>query len=261
MSGRPRPAHTRRAELSQHFLLPAAAARLVQATSITPTDLVIEIGPGRGALTRHLCKRAHHVVGIEIDTYLARQLDNGNTANLQVINADFLTCTLPDSDYIAIGNVPYARASDMLRKLVDAERAPRDIYVVLQREHAHRLCGLPYVRESLWSLRLKPRWHVEILDRLTRQEFSPPPAVESVFLHLGHRERSLIPARDLPLFQQLVSQTLEINAPLAKALRQHLSRSQIQRLAQDLRFDAADQPNALMFEQWLGIFRFLRRGR
>ncbi len=122
------------------------------------------------------------------------------------------------------------------------------------------MCGSPYAKETLWSLRLKPFWHLEIVDRLKKAEFDPPPAVDSVFLHLSHRGRAIIGPHETPAYLDLLEDTFKRNGPLAQSLKSRLSKVQLRRLAADLCFNVNDMPADLMFEQWLGIYRFLGSG-
>ncbi len=142
----------------------------------------MEIGSGRGALTLPLSRVAQRVIAVEIDTTLIANLRSQFDDRIELVRGDFLQTPLPSAPYKVFGNVPFSRTTDIVSKLVRAPNPPRDAWQVVQREAAHRFCGPPYVRESLWSLRLKPAWHVEIVDRLRRVDFDPPPSVESVLL-------------------------------------------------------------------------------
>ena len=117
MSGRRRPTRQRRAELSQHFLRDASAARLVRATSITHTDLVVEIGPGRGALTKPLAKQAGAVLAVELDRYLAAKLAASSSDTVEVVAADFLDFDLPTQAYSVVANIPFSKSTEIVRKL------------------------------------------------------------------------------------------------------------------------------------------------
>ena len=193
---------------------------------------------------------------MELDRHLAAGLRRRQGANLQVISADFLAFDLPAEPYSVIGNVPFARTTEIIRKLSGDARPPRDAWLVVQRELANRMCGLPYGKETLWSLRLKPVWHLEIVARLKKAEFDPPPSVESVFLHMSHRGRAIIHRHEMQAYIDLIEDAFNRNMPLAKTLRSKLSKIQLRRLATDLRFSVDDMPANLTFEQWLGVFRF-----
>ena len=261
MSGRQRPTRTRRADLSQHFLRKARATRLIQATSISDSDFVIEIGAGRGALTEPLLRKAGRLLAIELDQYLAQKLSADFGGQVEILAADFLTIRLPEDLYKIVGNVPYSITTQIIRKLVEAPNPPTDGWLIVQRELAYRFCGRPYTSESLWSLRLKPYWHIEILDRLRRNDFDPPPSVDSVLLWLSHRGRPLLVGSESALYLEVIESAYRKGTTLKHAIRPWLSKIQIRRLASDLNFDLDEKPSALQFEQWLGIVRFIRNNR
>lgn len=255
MSGRKHRARRRRPELSQHFLRDLSASRLVHATSIQPSDLVIEIGAGRGALTRYLIKHAASVVAVEVDPCLVEKLRQNYGEKAKVVETDFLTMELPSQAYSVIGNIPYAKSTEIVRKLSGASNPPRDVWLVVQRELANRMCGHPYGKETLWSLRLKPHWHVEIIARLKRNDFSPPPSVDSVFMQMSHRGRPILHTRQYQRYMDLIETVFRSNSTILRVLRPKLGKLQIRRLASELRFSLDNMPSDLTFEQWLGIFR------
>ncbi len=253
----------RRADLAQHFLRRGAlASRLVAQSSITRRDCVVEIGAGRGALTRELGKTGARVLAIEIDTLLCGRLreEFRDRENVDVIEGDFLRQPAPGTPYKIFGNAPFHRTAEIVRRIDGANPPPEDAYLILQREPAERLAGRPYQPESVQSLLLKPRWHVEVAERLRRTDFDPPPSVDCVLLWMARRPRSLIERRDERAYADLVSRAFGCGAARVKdALRARLTRTQIGRLGRDLRFDPGAPPSALTFEQWLGLFRFATR--
>lgn len=254
MSGQPRRG-SRRAELGQHFLRGGAlAADLVARASIGPSDLVIEIGAGRGALTRPLAARAGRLRAVEIDPSLAGVLraEFADAPRVEIVQRDFFDVPLPREPYAVVGNVPYALTARIVRRLVDAEPPPRDAYLVVQREAAERFAGGPYAPETLRSLLLKPRWHVEIAHRLRRTDFDPPPRVDSVLLWLAHRARPLVADAERAAYEAFVTWALGGGATV---LRRAFTAAQFARLVRDLRLDANAPPSALSFDQWLGLFR------
>ncbi len=260
MSGRSRSTRRRRADLSQHFLLDDSAARLVRETSIGGSDLVVEIGAGRGALTRPVSDRAGRVIAVEIDPFLVAKLRRDFRGRAEIVAADFLEYELPRGEYSLIGNIPYALSTDIVRKVTSASNPPTDAWLVVQREFAERLCGQPFAKESLWSLKLKPLWHLEIIDRVPSREFSPPPSVESAFLHLRWRERPIVRGEEIAGYHRLLEAGFK-QQPLGRSLKPLLSKVQLRRVASDYRFSMHDAPGDLMFPQWLGILRFLQRNR
>ena len=251
----------RRAILSQHFLRSGAlAASLVEQSSVSKNDLVVEIGPGRGVLTRELTGRCRRLIAIEIDERLVYGLsvEFREVRNLVLVHDDFFRFQLPDSLYKVFANLPYSQTAAIIRHLVDALTPPEEAYVVVQREAADRFAGGPYASETLPSLLLKPWWHVEITRRLRRSDFEPPPAVDSVLLWLARRPRPLINQSQRLLYRDFVASSFgRHGGTIRQCLRTVFTRHQIGHLARDLRFSPGASPSLLTFDQWLGLYRFL----
>ena len=136
----------RRAELSQHFLRSRAlAASLVAQSSISRDDFVVEIGPGRGTLTRELARRCRRLLAVEIDERLYQGLRASfqEATHVVLVHDDFLRLPLPNVAYKVFANVPYNRTAAVVRCLVDADVPPVDAYLVLKREAAERFAGGP----------------------------------------------------------------------------------------------------------------------
>jgi len=228
-------------------------------TSISKADFVVEIGAGRGALTKPLARRAGRLMAIELDAYLATRLQRDLRGVAEVVAADILEFDLPAFPYCVVGNIPFGRSTAIVRKLTDAACPPLDAWLVVQQELAMRLCGVPFERESLASLRLKPFWHLELVDRIKRVEFDPPPSVDAALLRISQRGRPIITPHEAPRYLEFIRTAFGAGATIVQALRPRLNNHQLRRLAADLRFSFDAAPADLLFEQWLGIFRFVHR--
>ena len=259
MSGRGHRA-PRRAELSQHFLRGRAlAASLVAQTNISSNDLVVEIGPGRGVLTRELAERCHRLVAIELDEQLHTALKEslGDDRRIELVHGDFLRRPLPDTPYKVFGSIPYGRTAEIVRKVVGARVPPDDAYMIVQREAAERFAGSPFAPETLPSLLIKPWWQAEITRRLRRTDFDPPPTVDSVVLWLARRSRPLIEESQGAAYRGFIELAFGRRGnSLRRCLRGLLTPAQIGRLADDLGFDPQSPPSELSFDRWLALFRF-----
>ncbi len=260
MSGR-RYRARRRAELSQHFLRGRAlAASIVAQSSITEDELVIEVGPGHGTLTRELLRRCGKLVTVEIDPILHRGLQEslGHRSDLTQVCGDFLQYDLPSVQYKVVANIPFNSTAAIVRRLVKAQRPPVDAYLVLQREAAEKFAGFPCAPESTSSLLLKPWWHIEIVRRFKRTDFRPEPAVDTVLLWLARRQRPLLEDAEVETYRDfLVAAFGRTGQTIEQCLDGIFTRRQISRLSSDLRFVPTSRPSDLSFEQWLGLFRFL----
>lgn len=260
-----RPGAKKRPRFSQHFLRsPALAASLAAQAPISRSDLVVEIGAGQGILTAPLAERCRKVLAVELDRRLCAHLRNrfGEASGVEVINADFLRFDLPEAPYKVVGNIPFDRTSEIVRRLTTGKRQPTDTFLVLQREAAMRFGGSPYASETLPSLLLKPWWHAEIVRQLPRADFDPAPRVDAAVLWLARRARPLVHARRARDYRRFVSGCFERSGgTTSQCLKSTFSKKEVRRLGLDLGFDPGGRPSTLRFEQWLGLFRFLELRR
>ena len=199
MTKPPISAHRPRKRFGQHFLEPAWATKLVRTIAPGPGDAFIEIGPGRGAITRELAAASRKVVAFEIDRDLAASLEQAKPENLTVVEGDFLDITaeslrsvFPAGDLAGAirvaGNLPYNVASPILFMLLDlfADGVPlSDAYLMLQREVAGRLIGRPGTREyGVLTVLIGHSAGVEKVLSLPPGAFRPPPKVHSAVVRL-----------------------------------------------------------------------------
>lgn len=197
----------------QHFLEPAWVTRLLNRVDPQPDETFLEIGPGRGALTRPLAARVHRLICVEIDRHLAAALRASVPAHVEVVEADVLTVDLRallgprTAPARAIGNLPYNVASPILFMLLaaaDEGRTLRDATLMLQKEVAERLAARPGSREygglAVQATRVAD---VEILLTLPPGAFRPPPKVTSAVVRLHFRPPT-VDVGDPNVFEQLV---------------------------------------------------------
>ncbi len=157
-----------------------------------PEPLVVEIGPGRGALTRHLLERADRVVAIELDARLAEHLRSKfPTGRLEVIQADVLTVDLaPWGEAPIAGNLPYYITSPIIEKVIHA-RMKRGVFLV-QKEVAARLAAKPGSRDfGFLTVHTQLLAEVDLLFSVPLAAFAPPPKVDSAVVRLLPRDPGL----------------------------------------------------------------------
>ena len=185
----------RRPPLGQHFLHDEGVlARIASGLQLSPGDHVVEIGPGEGALTRHLLASGAQVTAIEVDPVLAARLRETfvDSPGFEVIGADVLTVDLAEllakQPAAVAGNLPYYITSPIVRRTLDlGDRVVRAVFLV-QKEVAERICAGPGSRDygylsALCTLRAEP----EYLFRVRPGSFRPPPKVESAVIRLTPR--------------------------------------------------------------------------
>lgn len=192
-----------RKRFGQHFLEPVWAQKVVDAIGLSPGDLVVEIGPGRGVMTRRLAERAAGVVACEIDRDLAALLRHADLPRVRVVEGDFLTTSADRlraelQEYggggrvRVAGNLPYNVGSPILFRLLELVRqgVPLvDATVMLQREVADRLAAPPGTRDyGLLTVLIGHRATVHKVLDLPPGAFRPAPKVRSAVVRLTFHE-------------------------------------------------------------------------
>lgn len=174
--------------------------KIVHAAHVSDVDDVIEIGPGLGAITKHLVKAAHHVVAIELDKRLCEYLTkNIPTTNFDLINNDVLKVdwsTLVEQYKLkkikVVANLPYSISSKIIASLVGCGLMD-EIYILVQKEMAERVCAQVGTKDyNAFSSLLQMYADVETLFKIPPSFFVPAPQVDSVFVKIVcHHNQSI----------------------------------------------------------------------
>ena len=195
----------RKPKLGQHFLADSSfAARIVEALGDISQSTVLEIGPGRGALTSALVRKARRVIAVETDRVLAAQLRMhfSLTPNIEIIEGDILAIDLdtlfgpkpgstrPGMEQVpervrVVGNLPYFITSDILLRLFEYRKYFDTMVLMVQKEVADRLAARPGTKEyGLLSATAQLYAQVERLFTVPPGAFTPPPKVNSAAVRL-----------------------------------------------------------------------------
>ena len=202
--------HTPRKRLGQHFLNDSRALdAIVQALGPLEGKTVIEIGPGRGALTDRLVERAARVIAIELDRDLAASLrvQHALHPHVQIVEADVLDVALGElagGPYVLAGNVPYYITTPILFHALTPPRADVAVYLV-QREVADRMGAAPGSKiYGALSVNLQAFADVTFVREVGSRSFTPPPKVESAIVRVVPRAQAHVePQLEAP-FRSLV---------------------------------------------------------
>ncbi|HVC34071.1 MAG TPA: 23S ribosomal RNA methyltransferase Erm [Chloroflexota bacterium] len=241
---------------SQNFLHDAGlVARLLDQSTISPDDLVLEIGPGKGIITAQLAERCRMVVAVEKDRELARRLGQrfADFPNVAIHAADFLDFPLPRCRYKVFANIPFIGTNAILAKLTARPTAPDDTYLALQKEAAASLLGQP--AESLSTVLLKSWLDVSVVHGFRRTDFVPAPGVDVVMIRLRQRGPPLIDRTDDQLFRDFVVYGFTAwRVSLRATFDRLFGHQRFSRLVQEIGVDPAATPTNVQFDQWLRLF-------
>jgi 16S rRNA (adenine1518-N6/adenine1519-N6)-dimethyltransferase len=189
MNGHARP----KKSLGQNFLIDAnQQRRIVAALAAGPADTVLEIGPGQGALTRHLADAAGRLVLVELDDELAAALQREFAAapHVSVVHADFMAVDLREliDDVAAlkvVGNIPYNITTPIIFRLLERATRPACIVLMIQKEVADRILAPPGGGDyGALSVGVRSVARVERLFNVGRGAFRPVPRVDSSVIRI-----------------------------------------------------------------------------
>jgi 16S rRNA (adenine1518-N6/adenine1519-N6)-dimethyltransferase len=197
----------------QHFLVnPAIAEKIVELADLGPDDVVVEIGPGTGALTARLVGRAGRVIAIESDRKLATLIrETIDSDRLEVVSGDALRYNYRalgsslDTKFKVVANLPYNISTPVIFRLLEARSGIGMIVLMLQKEVALRLTAAPSTRQygaltvaaSLWA-------EISIALAVGRGNFHPRPKVDSAVVVFKIRERPAADVGDIETFSRTV---------------------------------------------------------
>jgi 16S rRNA (adenine1518-N6/adenine1519-N6)-dimethyltransferase len=200
--------------LGQHWLVDGRVLRrIASAADFTDQDTVVEVGPGRGALTQHLAARASRLIAVELDRELAPRLAETyrDASNVSVLERDVLEKPVEEIlnegggglPYVVVGNLPYNVGSPIVRKFLNAAVKPRWLLVMLQAEVAERMAARPGDMSAL-AVETQVSAEARILFRVPPKAFRPPPKVDSAVLRLDVSDSLEVEVDDRQAFMQLV---------------------------------------------------------
>lgn len=174
--------HRPQKKWGQNFLRsPAAVEKIVAAVDARPDEIVVEIGPGEGVLTRALLGRGYHVLAVEIDPQLAANLTKelGGNPAFTLVEGDALEAELPQVPFVAVGNLPYNVANQIIRRVISDRHFRRAVFMV-QKEVADRIVATQE-DDDYGFFSILVRLHAEPKRLLTLEPgaFWPRPKVRS----------------------------------------------------------------------------------
>ncbi len=259
--------------LGQNFLVdPNLQRKIIEALDPSSSDTVLEIGPGRGALTRHLVGQAGRLVLVELDDQLAAALEDewGDRSDVEVRHQDFLETDLATvaedpSEVLVVGNIPYNITAPIIFKLLERPR-PKVILLMVQREVADRLVAPAGTSEyGALSVGVRSVAGVESVLRVPRTAFRPRPRVDSSVVRITPVAPPPLSPEEETSLRNLTRAAFQWRRKqLQKTLREHgdlgLSRESLDRIAGETGWDLARRPETLEPEDFVRLSKLIRQG-
>jgi len=175
-------------QYGQNYLInDGIVEKIIKASEIKPTDIVVEVGPGFGVLTFALAKKAQKVIAFEIEKKLEKYWQENKPENVEIIWGNALNkLRIEDlrlKNYKVVANIPYQITSDLLRTILELENKPESIIIMVQKEVAERICAKKG-EMSLLALSVQYYGEPKIVDVVTKGNFWPAPKVDSAILQV-----------------------------------------------------------------------------
>jgi len=251
--------------LGQNFLVDENIARkIIRCFAPKPGDVVLEIGPGFGVLTKYLLAADCQVIAVEIDARLAEALEQRfpESTNLSIVRADFRKIELeiyaaPGRPLRIIGNIPYHITSSVLFKVLKSRERVQDLMIMIQREVAERIVARPRTKSyGILSVLCQAYSRPKIEFFVSRNVFSPKPEVDSAVVHLDFQDAPLAATiEDETVFWQVVK--------TAFGKRRKMLRNTLKTLPVDigsLGVDLQKRPEELSVEMFVFLANAVARG-
>lgn len=183
--------HKAKKSLGQNFLKSSLAlSQIIEAGAINKKDTVLEIGPGKGALTERLLIKAGHVIAIEKDETLFNFLKEKfakevKSKKLELVRDDILEYEVKIKDYKLIANIPYNITGAIFKKFLTQKNSPQKMVLLVQKEVAERIVTRDN-KESILSLSVKAYGVPKYVSKVSRKYFSPSPKVDSAIIEISN---------------------------------------------------------------------------
>ncbi|MGF6905981.1 16S rRNA (adenine1518-N6/adenine1519-N6)-dimethyltransferase [Fusobacterium sp. PH5-44] len=162
---------------------------IISVSNISKSDNILEIGPGQGALTERLLNNANFVTSVEIDADLEKMLRTKfqNIDNFRLIMGDFLELDLNKlikEKVKIVANIPYYITSPIIQKIIDNRSFIENIYIMVQKEVAERICATKGKERSVLTLSVEYFGKAKYLFTVPKEAFTPAPKVDSAFMSI-----------------------------------------------------------------------------
>ena len=257
--------------LGQNFLIDKNIQnKIIRACRLSKEDIVLEIGSGKGDLTKQLAQSVKKVYALEIDQRLYPLLQQaiGGHDNCQIIKSDILKFNI--SKFLqdnqvgqkikVIGNIPYYISSPIIQQLISYRQAINIAFITVQKEFGRRAQAVPGSKEyGSFSCFVQYHCACDILFEIKRNSFKPAPNVDSCFLSLEFRSRPLVSVRDEEsLFKLIRTAFNQRRKTLRNSLDGLVPLEELESFLQKAGIDKNVRPEDLSLEQFANLSNYLK---
>jgi len=259
-------------KMGQHFLISKnVLKKILEASELKSTDAVLEIGPGVGILTREIAKKVKKVIAVEKDGRMVEILEETlkDFNNVEIIPGDILNPETISyirrkfvfrSHYKVVSNLPYNIATEVIKKLLEVEKPPELMVVMIQKEVGERICSKPPKMERLGVL-VQFQADVKIVKTVKKSCFWPKPKVDSVILKIVPRQFPVfVSGQFAEQFKRIVKAGFSHpRKQLINNLSQELNlpREKVEKWLKENNIESNQRAETLTVEDWMNLIKSL----
>ncbi len=252
--------------LGQNFLVSQKTRNeILKTVNLKKEDIILEIGPGLGVLTKKIAPKVKRVLAIEKDRVLAGWLreELKNFSNTEIITGDALKIVdnsklTPGEDYKVVANLPFNISKQIIRKLLEAENSPKTMTLLVQKEVAESICASPRDMDLL-SVAVQFYAQPRYVKTVPRSHFWPQPEVEAGLIKISTRKP---PAVDKELFFKLVKagfrhRRKQLATNLTKEFK--LEKQEIIHVLEESSVGPRKRSEALSLKKWINLTKNIKK--
>jgi len=257
--------------LGQNFLIDKnVIKKVIRTAELKPADVVLEIGPGIGALTQEIAKSAGKVIAVEKDPRLVERLkkDLKEFKNIKIVQGDILKFQIPNSklqtnskfqiqNYKIVANLPFYITAPVIRKFLESKHPPKEMILIVQKEVAQRICAKP-PNMSILALSVQFFAKPKIVSYVSNKSFWPKPKVDSAIIKIVPERKYKVNKK---LFFKIVKAGFshprkQLANNLSKELK--LNKKEVNDLLLKNNIKPSQRAETLFINDWIKLFNMLK---
>ena len=260
--------HYPKKSLGQNFLKSENILNLMcQTSSIKEGEVVLEIGPGKGSLTKKILSSGALVIAIEKDDELFAFLKEKfnqeiGEGKLKLINQDILDWQTDEvkTDYKIVANIPYNITGLIIKKFLSDKKLPKSMTLLVQKEVAERIVARNN-KESILSLSVKAYGQVKYIKKVSKKLFNPSPKVDSAIINIFNISKDNFPQKELEnkFFSLIKAGFSHKRKVLIKNLEIITPKEKLEKCFQELKMDTKIRPEDVSLGNWLELNKKLSK--
>lgn len=230
--------------------------KLIKQSNINNNDIVLDIGAGRGIITKELSKYAKKVIAYELDNEYFKKLEEKfkNNSNVILKNEDFLKTELPRNEFKVFANIPFSITADIVNMITSEDSKLKEAYLFIQKESAERFIGKP-VNTQISSI-LSFKYDLDIVERFNSYDFEPIPSIDIVLLSI---KKKMVLEKGFELYRDFITCIFnQRNSNVVDTFKKLFTFNQIKYIQGYLKKNGYVKPSDISSKYYLEIFEYFK---